>query len=154
MSFFWVLQHIVKLNGKAVGIDPYRPHSRNRVSVGLQIAGELVEQNAAIVGLKNFKLIREPSTKALMEMNLNPTVEFDFSYIDGDHYGPTALQDMMLVWSLMADGGIMIVDDFNRQFLRGAKLVRPAAMAFFDVYSNQIEPLFMTQRQIGFIKRG
>jgi len=169
VSFAFVMQHFLADNGKAIGVDPYSHGSRDRMHVGLRIAEQLCEKNLT-PWAGRFQLIKQPSNFALMgylQRNdflhhitndegdpFDTVTSFDFVYVDGSHYGPDALLDMMLAWDLMVDGGIMIVDDFNRQFLRGAKLVRPAAMAFFDVYSNQIEPLFMTQRQIGFIKRG
>jgi len=161
-SFFWILNHLVKLEGgHATGVDPYAPHCRDRVSIGLAIADQLFDSNAQVVGLKNYTMVREPSKDALMKMTLSnqATVKcdgvehFDFVYVDGDHGAKNCLLDMMLAWDLMADGGWMIVDDFNRQFVNGVKQVRPAAMAFFDCFSHEIEPLFMTQRQIGLIKR-
>lgn len=38
--------------------------------------------------------------------------KYDFIYIDGDHRGLPAVQDCAMAIELMADGGIMVVDDY------------------------------------------
>jgi hypothetical protein len=38
---------------------------------------------------------------------------FDFIYIDGSHLAADAIEDMVLSWPLLKDGGIMILDDYD-----------------------------------------
>jgi Methyltransferase domain len=43
------------------------------------------------------------------------TPRFDLIYIDGDHNAKGVLQDMVLSWRLLKDGGILLVDDYEMQ---------------------------------------
>lgn len=162
VSFAWVMENLLHKDGEAVGVDGYT-HSRGRVHAGLRVARDLCLKNLA-PWTGNYRLIEEPSQLALsrslhayfdsVHRKVSPVKhDFDLVYVDGDHYAPRALFDMCAAFELMADGGVIIIDDYDRQFSHGAKQVRPAVNAFFDCYSNVIEPMFMTQKQAAFIKR-
>jgi len=162
VSFAWVMEHLLRKDGEAIGVDGYT-HSRGRVHAGLRVARDLCHKNLA-PWTGNFRLIEEPSQLALsrslnaffdsVHRGIEPVkYDFDLVYVDGDHYAPRALFDMCAAFELMADGGVIIIDDYDRQFSHGAKQVRPAVNAFFDCWSNVLEPLFIVQKQAAFIKR-
>lgn len=161
VSFAWVMQHFLASDGFATGIDPYS-HFRNRNDTGLKIARDLCQKNLQPWHGK-FRIIEEPSQLALSRMQYSlfdalhcdrsPDIPlFDFVYIDGSHSAPDALRDITIAFELMRPGGIIVIDDYNRQFSHGVKQVRPAVNAFFDCYSHIIDPLFICQRQAAFIK--
>lgn len=157
VSMMWVIENLLTHDAFVIGVDPYAA-KKGRVHDGLQVARQLCSQNLKpyrYTGLTELKVIPESSRSYLpraVEIADGQT-PFELVYIDGSHYAPDALLDMMMSFELMAEGGVMIVDDYNRQFSHGAKQVRPAADAFFNCYSNVLEPLFMTQKQIAFTKR-
>lgn len=39
--------------------------------------------------------------------------KYDFIFVDGDHRGLPAMQDCVMSLELLAEGGIMIIDDYN-----------------------------------------
>lgn len=69
-------------------------------------------------------------------INLN----FDFIYIDGDHYPNTVLEDAVLAFRLLKYGGIIIFDDYewNNGFSKDHS-PKKGIDAFVDGYENLIE---------------
>ena len=67
---------------------------------------------------------------------------YDFIYIDGDHHAKNALEDAVLAFPLLKQGGRMIFDDYT--WGQGMDLYdtpRAGIDAFLTVYGNQLEVL-------------
>jgi cephalosporin hydroxylase len=76
--------------------------------------------------------------------------EFDLIYIDGDHSAQGVLQDLVLAWPLLLNGGIVVCDDYVwkenleawrlgfRDFHSPLETPKMAIDAFTLIYSNRI----------------
>lgn len=64
--------------------------------------------------------------------------QFDFIYIDGSHYTSDVLQDAVLSFSLLKNGGIMIFDDYE-WFISSNLQPKTAINSFILCYLGQIE---------------
>lgn len=67
---------------------------------------------------------------------------YDFIYVDGSHIAKDVLQDIVLAWPLLKQGGIFIMDDYNWTFYEDHKLTPKAAIdTFLDLYSDEYKLL-------------
>jgi predicted O-methyltransferase YrrM len=68
---------------------------------------------------------------------------YDIIYIDGSHDRPDVLEDAVLCWRLLKEGGIMIFDDYRYLGRRGSdnKVVSPKAAidAFVQCFEEHCE---------------
>jgi len=73
---------------------------------------------------------------------LIPEETYDFIYIDGAHYAMNALEDAVLAFPLLKQGGIMIFDDYTWGVgMPFYDIPAPGIDAFLTVYGNQIKVL-------------
>lgn len=63
---------------------------------------------------------------------------FDFIYIDGSHVAEDVLQDAVLAWPLLRDGGAMVFDDYYWPGRPELETPRIAVDAFVACYARQI----------------
>lgn len=97
------------------------------------------------------KKLKGDSWSQLIGLNNRPSKpEFDLIYIDGDHSAQGVIQDLVLSWPLLLEGGIVVCDDYvwkeNLEAWRlgfrdyGSPLETPkmAIDAFTLIYSNRI----------------
>lgn len=154
-SMRWVLEHLQpKL---CVGVDPYvAPKARMQPKYDAYKAAsaKLAEQHPGRVVLFHEpshlwlakQVVRAEDGKLYKEPKQSDTL-YDLIYVDGDHFGPAALADMVLAWRLLSVGGIMVVDDIHRRWLHGKSSVREAWRAFQDVYEDRYEYIYREPHQ-------
>jgi predicted O-methyltransferase YrrM len=100
-SFFWVLDNILTHpSSKAIAIDIFDGDFEQRFLNNMRNSGH----SSKISVLKGF------SQEKLRDLKLN---SIDLIYIDGDHKGKSVLQDIILSWDLLKEGGILIIDDYK-----------------------------------------
>ncbi len=83
-------------------------------------------------------VLRGHSFYVLQEL-IKDSKSFHIIYIDGSHQAVNVLQDMVLCWELLKDGGIMICDDY--QWARREDKPQIAIDAFMEVYKGRFELL-------------
>lgn len=97
--------------------------------------------------LKNIKsfsdkihLIKDKSETALIDVIKNLKEKFDVIYIDGCHDSKNVLEDAVLSFQALKDGGFLIFDDWEWN-LDGVPQHQPqiAIQAFVDCYKDFIE---------------
>lgn len=72
------------------------------------------------------------------------TYKFDFVYIDGDHTAYGVMKDAVNAFEVLNPGGILAFDDYQWSAGLGAlKEPRPAVDAFWSVYQDKLEVLFV-----------
>lgn len=90
----------------------------------------------------SVRVIAERSNPALLALHAE---RFDCIYIDGDHGAPAVLFDVVVAFSLLQEGGIMIMDDYllRDSLFGGNKLRHPkvAIDAFLRMNKERIEVL-------------
>jgi SAM-dependent methyltransferase len=78
-------------------------------SDGLTIEGRFRHNIEQTGSSSKVKTVVGPSQVTLRNL---PLSHFDFVYIDGSHIGLHVLEDAVLSWGLLKNGGIMIFDDY------------------------------------------
>ena len=70
--------------------------------------------------------------------------KFDFIYVDGDHTAYGVIKDAVNAFEALNPGGILAFDDYKWSAGLGAlKEPRPAVDAFWSVYQDKLEVLFV-----------
>jgi predicted O-methyltransferase YrrM len=68
-----------------------------------------------------------------------PLSYYDFVYIDGSHKAVDVLEDAVLAWRLLKEGGILTFDDYRWEgALDYRKCPKIAIDAFLEIYASQI----------------
>ncbi|CAG8622032.1 4211_t:CDS:1 [Racocetra persica] len=92
---------------------------------------------------KQIEVIKIKSFDALINLNHEKMMNFDFIYIDGSHESHDVLSDVILSWNLLKEGGIMILDDYELDFFEEEyHNPRIAIDSFLKCYQTQIEIIF------------
>ena len=72
------------------------------------------------------------------------TESFDFIYVDGDHTAYGVMKDAVNSFEALNPGGILAFDDYQWSAGLGAlKEPKPAVDAFWSVYQDRLETLFV-----------
>lgn len=70
----------------------------------------------------------------------NRDKEYDFIYVDGDHYAKTIISDAVLAWDNLKVGGIMGFDDYEWTHPEGSRYAPKIAIdAFVSIYEPYID---------------
>jgi predicted O-methyltransferase YrrM len=68
--------------------------------------------------------------------------KYDFIYIDGSHQASDVLEDAVLAFPLLKEGGIMIFDDYTWGAGMGYyEIPKPGIDAFISIYGDQLKVL-------------
>jgi predicted O-methyltransferase YrrM len=90
-------------------------------------------------------IIKNKSQIVLKQIN----EQYDFIYIDGDHTASSVIEDAILSFSLLKNGGIMIFDDYmwscHKTPIDDPK---PAIDAFLLIYADKINVLLKNSQVI------
>jgi predicted O-methyltransferase YrrM len=72
-----------------------------------------------------------------------PLNSFNFYYVDGSHIASDVMEDAILGWSLLKEGGIMIFDDYGWGAYQDQPTMHPklAIDSFFAVFKDHIKLL-------------
>lgn len=77
---------------------------------------------------------------------------FDIAYVDGSHTAADVYADAMLVWPLMAKGGLVIFDDYGwDEMPEPLDNPKPGVDAFLDVIAGQYRSV-MHDYQVAIVK--
>jgi Methyltransferase domain len=98
--------------------------------------------NTAPLGTR-LSMYKGPSFDHLISFNAKGR-RFDFIYIDGGHSYQDVMQDSLLSWPLLNDGGILLWDDYfwkNRSF--GKLQPKPAIDKFLEMHKGQFRFVFV-----------
>ena len=69
--------------------------------------------------------------------------QFDFIYVDGSHIASDVLEDGILAFRLLKQGGIMVFDDYNWDFFGDQRRHPKIAIdAFFAIYEGKYDLLY------------
>jgi SAM-dependent methyltransferase len=166
MSLVWSLENFGKHGGLFVGIDPFLNSrhwhedegERHKTAALANISawyGIEPPTNPAsdwgwqIDGLPTCELHREDSASYLLTEHR----AFDVCYVDGAHNADQAILDIVLMFRLLRDGGVIVIDDYDRKVRGGRPQVKPAVDAFEVTFEGNFDVLYRHQKQVAFIKR-
>jgi hypothetical protein len=131
-SFLWMLENVLtNPTARATGIDPF---SDPRYASRSRTYKEIFYSNLHASGSKDKARIIEGYSQT--ELRKLPLESFDIIYIDGSHESADVLEDAILSWRLLKEGGVLIFDDYRLH----AGMDR-AIDTFYDFFSERFEPL-------------
>jgi hypothetical protein len=130
-SVLWMLENVLTHpTARLTGIDPfiddyvYSPQPYKEVFFSnLELSGS--ESKATII--EGFSQI---------ELRRLPLESFDIIYIDGSHDEPDVLEDAILSWRLLKEGGMLILDDY---LMETHEKPQAAIDAFFAFFGDKFE---------------
>lgn len=80
-----------------------------------------------------------------------PLYSFDMIYVDGHHSSFAVIEDAVLAWRLLKNGGILLFDDYEWTGRGGMERPKPAIDFFLEAFEGQYE-LLVRAYQIGLRK--
>jgi hypothetical protein len=132
-SAVWMLENVLTEPSSALTcMDPFLEH------FGGQIAkGRFVSNVRTAGGGDRLELIEGYSQ---VELRRLPLDSYDIIYIDGDHMASAVLEDAVLSWRLLKNGGLLIFDDYAWEHQREPPFRPLIAIDFFtEVFRPQVE---------------
>jgi predicted O-methyltransferase YrrM len=87
---------------------------------------------------KKIKLLVGNSSEVLKKPTMLKT-KFDFIYIDAGHHSKNVLEDAILSFPLLNEGGYMVFDDYTTNDKHDYTCPKKGIDAFLDVYANEIK---------------
>lgn len=135
-SAIWVMDNLPQ--SRVTCIDPFEgilPYPG--AGTDMAIVEKLFLEN--IKDYPNITVIKGYSGTELKKL---PENHYDFIYIDGSHDANDCLEDMILSWRLLKQGGMMAVDDYWwHHFADPLKVPELAIETFIELWAGQYELL-------------
>jgi len=78
--------------------------------------------------------------------------KFDFVYIDVHGYSKDFLEQAVMVWPMIAPGGMMVIDDYTSNREHDGGCMKQGVDAFLDLYSKELSVKHMSW-QVMLVKR-
>ena len=130
-SLLWMLEHILTdPTSHATALDLFCDDYKDAYLHNVELSG----QRGRVTDVTGF---------SQLTLRPLPLDHYDIIYIDGSHDRPDVLEDAVLCWRLLKEGGIMIFDDYR--YLGGYdskdRLVSPkvAIDAFVQCFEDRCE---------------
>jgi len=102
-SLFWMLNNVLTGDGAtAVAVDLFEPGYENTFIENLRLSGKA----------DRVRTLKGRSESVLHTL---PAHSFDIIFIDGSHAARDVLTDAVQGWLLLADNGLMIMDDYANE---------------------------------------
>lgn len=125
-SLSWVCRHILKnRDSRAWAIDIWEGDLYNRY---LESTRDIADRVTSI---------RSTSRDALKSENIICR-QYDIIYIDGDHHSMSALEDAILSFPLLKDGGVLIFDDYLGGDIKSLSSPHIGISSFLNVYNMDV----------------
>jgi predicted O-methyltransferase YrrM len=108
-SFLWMLDNVLTHpTARAVGIDPFIDDYK--FSPEKTPYKDVFLSNLRLSGSEGKASIRQGFSQ--IELRKLPLDSFDVIYVDGSHEAADVLEDAVLCWRLLREGGTLIFDDY------------------------------------------
>jgi predicted O-methyltransferase YrrM len=148
-STVWLLENILTDDSSIITcIDTFEGsaehHECNECKKDLKNLFDIFSHNISAFSNK-VNIIRDKSQVALKRI----TEEYDFIYVDGDHKASAVIEDAILSFHLLKNGGMMIFDDY--EWSCSKTLIddpKPAIDAFMLIYADKIKVLLVNPHQV------
>jgi len=92
------------------------------------------------------EIIKSNSWDALIELNREKRIMFDFIYIDASHISCDVLSDAVLCWTLLKEEGILIFDDYGSELYKeeffNAKIAVDSFLKCYQQYIKVVEKYY------------
>lgn len=133
----WLLEHVLSGAGSTIDCVDTFEGSEEHAAMGVAVDGlrERFEANVR-PWAGRVRVHAGPSGEVLRRLD-GP---WDFAYIDGSHDAHDVLADAILAWPRVADGGLVIFDDYGwDQHARPERNPRLGVDAFLNCFAGRYE---------------
>lgn len=137
-SAIWFYENLLADPGTITCVDCFTYPNANCPQTASKLIEKSLRYNLACLpesDTKTVNLVVMDSCQALCDF-IQTKESFELIYIDGSHTAPDALTDMVLSFRCLTEGGIMIVDDYEKQHESGVKL---AADLFYKSHQDLLQ---------------
>jgi predicted O-methyltransferase YrrM len=141
----WLLDNQLDKDGYIYCVDTWKGSAEHK-GINMDFVRQRFEDNLRFHTERTI-VWRKPSLEALNRI-LRPHgqkfihgTSLDFIYIDGSHHAKDVLQDAVLSWPLLAEGGLLIFDDYGWGRKLGKNSIarpKPAIDAFLRIYREEM----------------
>lgn len=143
-SFFWVLENIMTHpTSRLTGIDPFFENGDTVMTRWGNVGNypQIFRRNLRLSGAQErITVITGFSQTELRKLE---PASYDLIYIDGSHATRDVLEDAVLSWHLLKEGGILIFDDYLFNSVGDSKRDPMIAVdVFYSFFSDDIEVVF------------
>jgi predicted O-methyltransferase YrrM len=138
-SFVWAIENIfTDPTSRLTGIDPF--FETYEFAPSAEQYKDVFFANLEASGARDrSSIIKGFSQVELRKLPLN---SFDVIYIDGSHEKRDVLEDAILAWRLLKDGGVLIFDDY---LIFGSKA---AIDIFYSCFSDQFDIVHVDEQVV------
>jgi predicted O-methyltransferase YrrM len=139
-SAMWIMENILTdPSARLTGIDPFFDSYENYAG-GKSYKEVFLGNLKASGGESKANIIQGFSQ---IELRKLPPNSFDIIYIDGSHERADVLEDAVLSWRLLKDGGTLIFDDY---LLPGDERPKSAIDAFVSFYGKHFDVIHVDEQ--------
>lgn len=144
-STTWLLDNILTHDtSKITCIDTFEGgYEHAQMGLNLNNLYNVFLNNVSEYGEKVLP-VKNLSSRGLLEQSVR-SKKYDFIYIDGCHESKEVLEDAVLSWELLKDGGILIFDDYlwgvHRRETDQTKAPKISVDSFIACYAKYIDVL-------------
>lgn len=136
MSAVWLLENVLThKDSSIVCVDNF---SQKVPQTKSPVRKTFLKNMAPFKG--RFTLLEGDSSLMLKTKKAMSTL-YDIVYIDADHHSRHVMEDAVLVWSLLAPGGVLIFDDNTDNKHHDSSCPKPAIAAFLAAYAHELKVL-------------
>lgn len=153
-SLCWMLDNVLTHpESTAIGVDPFIA-VRRRAQHEMAAVRDRAISNLSLSQYKDRVTLIELTSREFLLSGVLGRSSIDILYIDGDHNAPAVLQDAVLGWPLVREGGLVIFDDYHLEADHQRKYpgVREAVEGILASFRRRYEVVWMTSRQVGLKK--
>lgn len=144
-SMRWMLENLYVLD--ATGVDPWMPRRKREKDAMPQVKARAYRNLSPWED--KVRLIQDFSWHALPKL---PLMHYDIIYVDGDHRAPEAMLDVCMSFRCLKVGGMMIIDDLHRTWVKGRPQVLPVVHAIPLLFHGRMDLAWKEGRQVAFSK--
>lgn len=141
-STVWLLDNILTAQDcKIVCIDTFGGSAEHKdMGIDLSNLYETFTNNVQKFGDKIVTIVGE--SQDILTRDFISDYRFDFIYIDGSHRSPDVIQDTILSFRLLKNGGIMIFDDYGGgPFNDDVESAKLSIDSFLSIFRKEIKLL-------------
>ena len=151
-STCWLLDNILTHESSTITcIDTFEgsvEHTPMGLSENIKLLEDIFDHNIEQTGrAKQVKKLVGSSRSWLHQLAENT---FDFYYVDGSHIAADVLEDTIMGWRLVKEGGIIVFDDYGWELYRDQPLLHPklAVDTFVTIFQDKVRVLYQDYQVI------
>lgn len=141
-SSVWLLENILTGQGSKIDCVDTFEGSIEHTDGQKKNMLDIFLNNISRFGGDKVRVFRGQSQAVLRKLEREET--YDIIYVDGDHHAAAVLEDAVLAFPLLNQGGVLIFDDY-KWAMELPELMRPAKAidVFMEVFADKVDLMYV-----------